>query len=59
MLLPLKQPRTFYPQMPVGEGIQNSHPFKPKGGDGTGEGSPDHSSQGGQAKGAQDRMTKA
>ena len=38
--------------MPVGEGIQNSHPFKPKGGDGTREGSLDPSSQDGQAEGA-------
>ena len=44
-------PATFYPWMPVGEGIQNSHPCKLKGGDGTGEGSSDPSSQGGQAKG--------
>ena len=51
MLLPLQQPRTFYLQMPIGEGIQNSQPLKPKGGDGTREGSLDPSSQGGQAKG--------
>ena len=38
--------------MSIGEGIQVSYPFKPKGGDGTGEGSPDPSSQGGQAEGA-------
>ena len=38
--------------MPIGEGIQNRHPFKPKGGDGTREGSPDPSCQDGQAKGA-------
>ena len=50
-LLPLQQPRTFYPWMPFGEGIQNSQPFKPKGGDSTREGSLDPSSQGGQAKG--------
>ena len=37
--------------MPVGEGIQNSQPFKLKGGDGASRGSPDPSSQGGQAKG--------
>ena len=37
--------------MPIGEGIQNSHPFKLKGGDGTGKGSPDPSSQGGQVEG--------
>ena len=52
MLLPLQQPGTFYLQMPIGEGIQNSHSFKLKGGDGTREGSPDPSSQGGQAEGA-------
>ena len=37
--------------MPVGEGMQNSHPFKLKGGDGAREGSSDPSSQGGQAEG--------
>ena len=37
--------------MSIGEGIQSSHPFKLKGGDGTREGSPDPSSQGGQAEG--------
>ena len=37
--------------MPFGEGIQNSQPFKLKGGDGTREGSLDPSSQGTQAKG--------
>ena len=37
--------------MPIGEGIQNSQPFKLKGGNHTGEGSPDPSSQGSQAKG--------
>ena len=37
--------------MPIGEGIQNSHPFKLTGGDGTTKGSQDPSSQGGQAKG--------
>ena len=52
MLLPLQQPRTFYPQMPIGEGIQSSQPFKPKRGDGTREWSQDPSSQGGQVKGA-------
>ena len=52
MLLPLQQPRRFYPCLPIGEGIQNSYPFKPKGVDGTGEGSPDPSSQDDQAKGA-------
>ena len=36
----------------IGEGIQNSHPFKPKGRDGTREGSPDPSSQNSQAEGA-------
>ena len=51
MLLPLQQSRTFYPWMPIGEGIQNSHPFKLKGGDGAREGSPDPSSQDSQAKG--------
>ena len=35
----------------IGEGIQVSYPFKPKGGDGTREGSPDPSSQDDQAKG--------
>ena len=30
MLLPLQQLRTFYPWMPIGEGIQNGYPFKPK-----------------------------
>ena len=43
---------TFNLQMPIGEGMQNSHPFKPKGGDSAGEGSPDPSSQGSHAKGA-------
>ena len=51
MLLPLQQPRTFYLQVPIGEGIKDSYPFKPKGGDSAGEGSRDPSSQGGQAKG--------
>ena len=37
--------------MPIGEGIQNSHPSKLKGGDGTGEGSLDPSSQSNQAEG--------
>ena len=37
--------------MPISEGIQNSQPFKLKGEDGTGEGSPDPSSQGSQAEG--------
>ena len=37
--------------MSIGEGIQNSHPFKLTGGDGAREGSPDPSSQGSQAKG--------
>ena len=36
--------------MSAGEGIQVSYPFKPKGGDSAGEGSPDPSSQGNQAK---------
>ena len=31
-LLPLQQPRIFYLWMPVGEDIQNSYPFKLKGG---------------------------
>ena len=52
MLLPLHQSRTFYLQIPIAEGIQNSHPFKLKGGDGAREGSLDPSSQDGQAKGA-------
>ena len=52
MLLPLQQSGTFYLQMPIGEGIQNSHPFKLKRGDSAREGSPDPSSQDGQAKGA-------
>ena len=51
MLLPLQQPRTFYAWMPIGEDIQNSYPFKLKGGDSTREGSPDPFSQGGQTKG--------
>ena len=38
--------------MPIGEIIQNSHPFKLKGGDSTGEGSLDPSSEDGQAEGA-------
>ena len=38
--------------MSLGEGIQVSYPFKLKGGDSTGKGSPDPSSQGDQAKGA-------
>ena len=58
MLLPLQQSRTFYQWMPIGEGIQNSHPFKPKGGDRTREGSPDPSSQGGQAEGTPGRDTQ-
>ena len=36
--------------MPIGESIKDSYPFKLKGGDGTGEGSPDPPRQGGQAK---------
>ena len=52
MLLPLQQPRTFYLQVPIGEGIKDSNPFKPKGGDGAKEGSLDPSSQGGQAEAA-------
>ena len=51
MLLPLQQPGPFYPCMPIGDGIQNNHPFKLKGGDDAREGSPDPSSQGGQAEG--------
>ena len=50
MLLPLQQSKTFYLQVPISEGIKDSYPFKPKGGDGTEEGSLDHSSQGDQAK---------
>ena len=34
----------------IGEGIQVSYQFKPKGGDSTGEGSSDPSSQGDQAE---------
>ena len=49
MLLPLQQPRTFYPWVPIGEGIQISYPFKPKGGGGTREESLNPSSQGDQA----------
>ena len=37
--------------MPIGEGIQDSYPFKLKGGNSAGEGSLDPSSQGSQAKG--------
>ena len=37
--------------MSIGEGIQNRYLLKPKGGDGAGEGSPDPSSQDGQAEG--------
>ena len=37
--------------MHIDKGIQNSHPFKPKGGDSAREGSPDSSSQNSQAKG--------
>ena len=37
--------------MSIGEGIQISYPFKPKGGDGTREGSPGPSSQDGQTEG--------
>ena len=58
MLLPLQQPKTFYPQMPIGEGIQNSHPFKVKRGDSAREGSPDPLCQGGKAKGAPGRDAK-
>ena len=45
--------------MSVGEGIQNSYPFKLKGGGGTGEGSPDPSSQDGQVKVPQEGTHKA
>ena len=48
----MQQPRTFYLQVPVGEGIQISYPFKLKEGDSTGEGNLYSSSQGDQAKGA-------
>ena len=41
--------------MPIGEGIQNSQPFKLKGGDGAGEGILDASSQGSQAEGTPGR----
>ena len=41
--------------MSAGEGIQVSYLFKLKGGDGAGEGSLDHSSQGDQAEGAPGR----
>ena len=40
-LLLLQQPRTFYLWVPTGKGIQDSYPFKLKGGDGTGKGNPD------------------
>ena len=50
-LLPLQQPGTFYLQVPLGEDIKDNYPFKPKGGDGTREGSLDPSGEGGQAKG--------
>ena len=46
MLLPLQQPGAFYLQFPIGEGIQNRLTFKPKGGDGTKEGSLDPSRKG-------------
>ena len=51
MLLPLQQPGTFHLQVTIGEDIEISYPFKPKRADGTGEGSPDPSSQGDQAQG--------
>ena len=41
--------------MSAGERIQVSYPFKLKGGDGIGEGSPDPSSQGNQAKSTPER----
>ena len=44
-------PEHFICECPLGDSIQNSHPFKPKGGDGTREGSLDPSSQGDQAEG--------
>ena len=59
MLLPLQQLRTFYLQMPIGEDIKNSYPFKPKRGDGAREGGLDPSRQGSQAEGAQGGMPKA
>ena len=37
--------------MPIGEGIKDSYPVQLKGGDSTGEGSPDTSGQGGEAEG--------
>ena len=52
MLLPLQQPRALYPQLPVGEGIQNGVTFKPKGGNSAEEGSPDPIRKGNHAKGA-------
>ena len=51
MLLPLQWPRAFYLWLPIGEGIQNWSIFKPKGGDGTKEGSPGPYSKGGHTKG--------
>ena len=50
MLLPLQQPGTLYPQMPIGEGIQTRSTFKPKGGDNTKEGILDPSRKGNLAK---------
>ena len=44
--------------MSTGEGIQVSYPFKLKGGDGAGEGSPDPSSQSDQAKSIPRRGTQ-
>ena len=44
--------------MPIGEGIQNSQPFKAKGRDGAREGRLDPSSQDSQAKDTQKEMPK-
>ena len=52
MLLPLQQPRAPYLQLSVGEGILNRLTFKPKGGDGTKEGSPGLSRKSNHAKAA-------
>ena len=52
MLLPLQQSRALNLRFPISEGIQNGLTFKPKGGDGTKEGSLDPSRKGDHAKGA-------
>ena len=52
MLLPLQQPGALYPQLPIGEGIQNGTTFKLKGGDGAEQGSLGPSRKGGHTEGS-------